>query len=143
MQQQGAPVRAAPKPGTIVFPSDAGDNISVNVDRLGIHVRQNGAETVIPVRDVVPRGAVQMTYAVSAALVLCVVGFPIARAIARWIDRRGNGPQVPADVVNRLASMESSIDAVAVEVERIGEGQRYAARLMAERTPDRVQRPDR
>ena len=124
----------APIPGTIIFPSDAGQDVSVRVDRSGIHVRQNNTETVIPIRDVVPRGVVQMTYSLSFALVLCVIGFPIARALARWIDRRGVAPAVPTNLVERLASVESAIDTVAVEIERIGEGQRYAAKLMAERS---------
>ena len=142
VQELPAPARApsVPKPGTIVFPGDGGQDISVTVDRLGIHVKQRGNETVVPIRDIVPRGAVQMTYSVSAALVFSILAIPIGRAIGRWIDRRGTVPQMPVDAGRRLAAMETAIDAVAVEVERIGEGQRYAAKLMAERNQDQVGR---
>lgn len=36
----------------------------------------------------------------------------------------------------RLARIEQSLDAIAVEVERISEGQRFTTKLLSERTPD-------
>jgi hypothetical protein len=66
-----------------------------------------------------------------------VIGAPIARAIARRIERGiggGLGAGVlPNDVAARLERMEQAIDAIAVEVERIAEGQRYTSKLLAER----------
>jgi hypothetical protein len=38
------------------------------------------------------------------------------------------------DVTDRLERMEQAIDAIAVEVERIAEGQRFTTRLLSERT---------
>jgi hypothetical protein len=38
----------------------------------------------------------------------------------------------PPELTNRLTHLEQSIDAVAVEVERIGEGQRFVTRLFTE-----------
>ena len=38
----------------------------------------------------------------------------------------------PSDDDNRITQLEQSIDAVAIEVERLGEGQRYMTRLIAE-----------
>jgi hypothetical protein len=43
-----------------------------------------------------------------------------------------------ARVESRLAEMQQSLDAVAVEVERISEGQRFATKLLAERGPGSV-----
>lgn len=38
------------------------------------------------------------------------------------------------DVLNRLNRLETSVDTVAVEVERISEAQRFTARVLAERS---------
>ena len=67
-------------------------------------------------------------------LVFCIVGLPIARAFARWIDRRGNTPPAPArEVMTRLEAIEQAVESVAVEVERISEGQRFTTRVLSER----------
>ena len=42
---------------------------------------------------------------------------------------------VPADVADRLSRIEQAIEAVAIEVERISESERYSARLLTERLP--------
>jgi len=126
---------AARVPGTIVFPANGDNPISVRVDGSGIHVMQNGTETTIPVRDVVPRGAVQMTYALSAAFALIIVGLPIARAFARRMDRRTATKGIAAELQTRLDAMDRNIDTVAVELERVSEGQRFTSKLLAERAP--------
>ena len=84
----------------------------------------------------IPRGAVDIVSIVGVTLVCCVVGFPIARAIARWMDRRGNAPKASPDVANRLQGIEQAVEAVALEVERISEGQRFTTRLLNERTQE-------
>ena len=45
-------------------------------------------------------------------------------------------PSIPQEVVERLARMEQAIDAVAIEIERISEAQRFTTRLLSERVPD-------
>jgi len=68
---------------------------------------------------------------------ITAIGVPIARALARRIDGsvRGGGfhASMPNDVAARLERMEQAIDAIAVEVERIAEGQRFTSKLLAER----------
>ncbi len=122
---------------TIVIPTDGGDNITINVDGAGIHVSQNGHEAVIPIRDVVPRGAVQISYAVAASVAFVFIGWPIARAFARWLGRRGTASQqsaqLSAAVQARLDAMDRNIDTVALEMERVSEGQRFTNKLLAER----------
>lgn len=71
---------------------------------------------------------------------LTIIGAPIARAIARRIERGGGMQSLPNDVGARLERMEQAIDAIAVEVERIAEGQRFTSKLLAERAD--VARPD-
>lgn len=125
-------------PGTIVIPTDGGNNIKISVDGKGIHVCQDGSCTVVPIHDVVPRGVVDMTYAVCASFAFIIVGFPLARAFARWLDRRGTTSRQSAslstDVQARLDAMERNIDTVAVELERVSEGQRFTNKLLSERT---------
>ncbi len=45
------------------------------------------------------------------------------------------GPQL-AEIAQRLGRLEQSIDATAIEVERISEAQRFTTKLLAERRPD-------
>jgi hypothetical protein len=70
-------------------------------------------------------------------IVSLLVLAPIAFAIARLIWRRAmRSPQpVPPDasVLKRLEQLQHSMDAVAVEVERISESQRFLAKAMNEK----------
>jgi hypothetical protein len=61
-------------------------------------------------------------------------GFPLARAYAKKIERGNDTARVPSDVSARLERMEQAIDSIAVEVERISEGQRFTTKLLAERS---------
>ena len=66
-------------------------------------------------------------------LAVIAIGVPLARAFGRWLDRRGSRPAaLPADVTTRLQRIEEAVETVALEVERISEGQRFTSRLMAE-----------
>ncbi|CAN5277495.1 hypothetical protein BH23GEM2_BH23GEM2_02340 [soil metagenome] len=80
----------------------------------------------------IPPQAVDISLAFFAMLFAIIVGFPIARAIGRWIDRRGNQPRIPVDLTSQLNQIAQSVDAMAIEVERISEGQRFTTRLLAE-----------
>lgn len=62
------------------------------------------------------------------------IGVPIARAYARRLEAKP-AAAVPTDVAARLERMEQAIDSIAVEVERISEGQRFTTKLLAERVP--------
>jgi len=61
------------------------------------------------------------------------VGLPIARAFARRMDREAGQPKLPHEVTERLEHMEQAIDSIAIEVERISEGQRFTTKLLSER----------
>jgi len=66
---------------------------------------------------------------------LMVVAFPISIAFSRRIWNRGKETQSPklnADISDRMSRLEQAIDTVAVEVERIGEGQRFVTNLFIE-----------
>jgi len=71
---------------------------------------------------------------VLAGMFIVIVLLPLSIALARRIWRRGVATitKLPAELAERLTRIEQGMDAVAVEVERIGEGQRYMARMFAE-----------
>lgn len=63
-----------------------------------------------------------------------VLLFPIALAYARRLWRRASVVSaVPPELTDRIAQMERNLDAVAVEIERIGEGQRFVTQLLGSR----------
>ncbi|MGH7655186.1 MAG: hypothetical protein ACREN6_11040 [Gemmatimonadaceae bacterium] len=63
----------------------------------------------------------------------CVL-FPLVRAWARRIEGRGPPPApLRADVAERLERIERAVESIAVEVERISEGQRFVTRVLADR----------
>ena len=61
------------------------------------------------------------------------IGYPLARAFARRIERGHAAPVLTSDVSERLDRIERAVESVALEVERISEGQRFVTKLMAER----------
>lgn len=67
-----------------------------------------------------------------AMIVMIVVGRPMVKAIAAKAEAETKRPGLPPDVAARLERMEQSIDAIAVEIERISEGQRFTTKLLAE-----------
>ncbi|MDH5233357.1 MAG: hypothetical protein OEW77_00255 [Gemmatimonadota bacterium] len=73
-----------------------------------------------------PEELVAMSIGLTALLL-----FPVMLAWARRIWRRSPAAPVPAEITDRLGAMERAIDAVAVEVERIGEGQRFVTHLLS------------
>ena len=65
-------------------------------------------------------------------LLTVFVGFPLAIAYARRIWKRAPAPRVnPADS-GRLERIEQAVEAIAVEVERVSEGQRFVTKLMSD-----------
>lgn len=64
--------------------------------------------------------------------VTCIM-WPVTRAFARKMDREAVQPKVPQELQQRLERMEMAIDSIAVEVERISEGQRFTTKLLSDR----------
>ena len=62
------------------------------------------------------------------------IGVPIAIAYARRIWKKGSQAvaAIPQDIYERFNRIDQAIDSVAVEVERIGENQRYVTKLVNE-----------
>ncbi len=66
---------------------------------------------------------------------------PIAITISRLIWKRGSNPaprKIDAQAEERMRRLEAGVDAIAIEVERISEGQRFVTKLLAEREKQAV-----
>jgi hypothetical protein len=70
----------------------------------------------------------------SVSIVSLFMLLPLSIGLARRIGRRAPMPApVPAEVATRLERIEHAVDAIAIEVERISEGQRFVTKIMADR----------
>ena len=68
-----------------------------------------------------------------AMIVSIVLGIPLVRAYTKRVSAPNAQPPMSGDVTARLERIEHAIDAMAVEVERIAEGQRFTTKLLSER----------
>ena len=82
-----------------------------------------------------PAMVIGLVATIAWASVFAIVGLPLVRAWARRLEQRGAPPAVPSDVTARLARIESAVDSIALEVERISEAQRFLTKLQTERQP--------
>ncbi len=71
---------------------------------------------------------------VLGALFMVIVLLPLSIAMARRIWKRSTNAVsgIPAELMARLARIEQAVDTSAVEIERIGEGQRFVTKLFSE-----------
>ena len=97
----------------------------------------NGTETVVGVpaydaNDIIPPQAVDISLAFFFTVAAIIIGLPLARAFARRMDRRAAPPQLSNEVSAQLTQLNQAVDAIALEVERISEGQRFTTRLLSE-----------
>ena len=77
------------------------------------------------------------TVGIGSLAALCAIGVGIHAYIRRM--RRKDAPRpVRHEDEDRLARIEQAVDAIAIEVERIAESQRFLTRLQTERADDRV-----
>ncbi|HEX7121571.1 MAG TPA: hypothetical protein VF178_04305 [Gemmatimonadaceae bacterium] len=88
------------------------------------------AQPVPPPFEMIPPQAESMFYAFLVTVAFIAVGIPLVRALGRRFDRR----PVPgvAELGPRLDRIEQAVEAVAIEVERISENQRYTTKVIAE-----------
>lgn len=105
------------------------DKLDAKTDRL-----TTSSSTVPPPlpSDVVP------TEMIVSVISILFIGFPLAIAFARIMWRRASQipapapSQLPADSTRRFDQLEHAVDAIAIEVERISENQRYLTKLLSE-----------
>ena len=71
-----------------------------------------------------------VTISVGVIAAACGIGVATYRSVKR-IDNQKLAPS--GDVAQQIAQVQQSVDAIAIEVERIAEAQRFMARLESER----------
>jgi hypothetical protein len=77
-------------------------------------------------------------------IAICFILFvlsPIALTASRYLWKRSSAPKVVnnPESAERMLRMEQAIDSIAIEIERVSEGQRFVTRLLAEgRSPVQV-----
>ncbi len=79
-----------------------------------------------------------------AFFVMCaviIIGWPLARAFARRMDRRNDAGTLTTGVSAQLQRIEQAVDAMSIEVERISESQRFMARLQQAGSTERLAAP--
>ena len=84
----------------------------------------------------------------TVVIVGMVGGFAlVGRVLNEFFGRRGGGRRFRRDAAGleaigqQLAALQQSVDATAIEVERLGEGLRFTTKLLADRNA--VQEPQR
>jgi hypothetical protein len=103
-----------------------GERITIRPDGQGVTVQRDfDPEAMIPPE------AVTISIAFFVMMGFIIVGLPIARAFARRMDRR-SAPASASEIAPRLDRIEQGIEAIAIEVERVSEGQRYTTKAIAE-----------
>lgn len=74
-----------------------------------------------------------------SVLGIIFIGFPLAIGLAKAMWRRSIKPGIPpqalTETAQRLERLEASVDAIAIEIERISEGQRFVTKLLSEKQP--------
>jgi hypothetical protein len=86
--------------------------------------------------DVVPKGAVDISIAFFVMCAVMVIGWPIARALGKRLERRSDVPAVSPGMSEQLQRIEQAVDAMAIEIERISESQRFMAKIQSAQKPE-------
>jgi hypothetical protein len=74
------------------------------------------------------------------ALFMVIAILPISIAYARRVWRRSAKivSAIPAEFLERFSRLEQSVESIAIEVERVGEGQRFMTKVLAEHPEGRA-----
>jgi hypothetical protein len=84
--------------------------------------------------------AYQETIAIVSSVFTFFVLFPLAIAYARRLWRRGamSVAELPKAIAERLTRLDQAVDTIAIEVERISEGQRFLTKVMTDTNAGRT-----
>ena len=121
------------------------ENLVVTVTRDGRTVTLNGTQDEVFSTLGIAHGNreepdgpyVVGTIAILSTAMVLIVGLVLRHRGKRNLAQK---PVRDAEMTERLSRMESAIETVAVEVERISEGQRFTTRLLSERATVEVPR---
>ena len=77
--------------------------------------------------------------AVTTIVIVAIVAGSAYRLVKMWLQRSGRLPIPEADLKEiraGLGQLQQAVDAIAIEVERLSEGQRFTTKLLGERVAD-------
>ncbi|HET7614428.1 MAG TPA: hypothetical protein VFK26_10925 [Gemmatimonadaceae bacterium] len=93
------------------------------------------ASSSVPVFGGLRQSQVMTLSVLSIIFVLFPLAVGVARAMMKRSARPGPPPAVFSETANRLERLEASVDAIAIEIERVSEGQRFVTKLLSEGQP--------
>ena len=99
---------------------------------------------VVQAPRIIRQGPPEEAYVVGTIFMVIVL-LPLSIALARRIWKRSvvTVTAFPRELADRLGRMEQAVEATSIEVERIGEGQRFLTRLLTESETARGALPQR
>jgi len=118
--------------GGVVVQTPDGRRIVVGSE--GVSVGGTPGQLAAAANDVIPDGAVAISIAFFVMIALILIGLPIARAIARRLDRSTPAAVSPA-FRGELQTLRESVERLSVDVERVAEGQRWMTRQLTDASP--------
>jgi hypothetical protein len=142
------PGQIDPSPKVTVTPD--GRTTIVNPDGKTTVIEPNGRVTTIdedgrvthsasaiPGENVIPNDVREMSMLALVLTAFVIVARPLAGAFGRRMDRRGpagvtGSASVQSEMNERMQRIEQAVEAVAIEVERVSEGQRFTTKLLSE-----------
>ena len=84
--------------------------------------------------NMIPPQAETISIAFFITIAAIIIGLPLMRAFARRIERGTPvAPPISAEVRDQLQQISQSVDAIAIEVERISEAQRFTTKMLVDR----------
>ena len=134
MQNTDNTGQAAPAQVTITTVGPNGKTQTISTAREGAQTAAAAEPAVAPIAFVEHPRPFPSDKIVSLGIIgSIIVMFPISCAIAiRMLRRpRAQAAAITPGVEERFTRLEQSIDAIAIEMERVSEGQRYVTRLLA------------
>ena len=89
--------------------------------------------------------AAQAIIALGVCATVAHGGLTFGQRYVRGIEaqKKPSQPDLAPDVQDRMLRIEQAVDAIAIEVERMSEGQRFTTRLLAERFGEPARQPER
>jgi hypothetical protein len=107
------------------------------VVQAGPGIGHTGQVPSLP-QDMIPPQVVDISIAFFIMMAVIVIGWPLARAFGKRLERRGEISAGPDPVLSgQLQRIEQAVEAMSIEIERISESQRFLAKLQGGAAPDR------
>lgn len=125
----------------ISVPSEDGARrvIEISADGKQVLAVEGMSTRAIAPRKQIPGEVIPIMAIIFGSVTVMTLFTPLIKAFARRFEKRAEVRQ-QALSDQRLAAIEQAIEAVAVEVERISEGQRFTTKLLADRAQPDMER---